>query len=301
MKTPQIPNVDQLLVLLMVVETGSFTGAARRLGRATSAVSYAMDALEAKLGLRLFERDGVRRSRLTPAGEAIVAEARAVAHSVDLLRARAKGLLEGVEPEVSLVVDSFYPGDLLVEALGDFRLAFPTVPLRLNIQPLNGVDRAVRSGEADLAVGGVLHIDPAGMACSEIGSVPVIPVAAPGHPLAAPAPPSARQHVQIVLSDCRRGEADDHGVVGLTTWRVGDVGLKHQLLLAGLGWGGMPESMVRADVAAGRLVRLNLREYRGAGYPLQVVHATENPPGPAGRWLVERLAQSLALPQRPAG
>ena len=50
MQPPGIPSVDQLLVLLTVVEEGSFTGAARRLRRATSAISYAIDTLEAQLG-----------------------------------------------------------------------------------------------------------------------------------------------------------------------------------------------------------------------------------------------------------
>ena len=53
MQAPGTPSVDQLLVLLTVVEEGSFTSAARRLRRATSAVSYAIDTLEAQLGLPL--------------------------------------------------------------------------------------------------------------------------------------------------------------------------------------------------------------------------------------------------------
>ena len=51
MQTPAIPSIDQLLVLLVVAEAGSFSAAAKRLGRATSAISYAIDTLEAQLGL----------------------------------------------------------------------------------------------------------------------------------------------------------------------------------------------------------------------------------------------------------
>jgi DNA-binding transcriptional LysR family regulator len=71
--------------------------------------------------------------------------------------------------------------------------------------------------------------------------------------------------------------------------------LKHKLLLAGLGWGGMPEPMVRADIESGRLVRLDLRDWRGGEYLMQVVHRIETPPGPAGRWLIERLPPSSAM------
>jgi DNA-binding transcriptional LysR family regulator len=66
--------------------------------------------------------------------------------------------------------------------------------------------------------------------------------------------------------------------------------VKHALLLAGLGWGGMPEPAVLADLKTGRLVKLNLRNWRGGEYNLQAVHKVDTPPGPAGRWLIERLA-----------
>jgi len=90
-------------------------------------------------------------------------------------------------------------------------------------------------------------------------------------------------------------------VVSLTSWRIGDLTLKHKLLVAGIGWGGMPEPMVRADIEAGRLVRLNLRDWRGGEYLMQVVHKTDTPPGPAGRWLIERLvtlSDGVAAPAR---
>ena len=87
MRNPGTPSVDQLQVLLAVVEAGSFTGAARRMGRAVSAISYAIDTLEAQLGVPLFTRGSTRKPRLTEAGEAIFSEAKAVAHSVETLRA----------------------------------------------------------------------------------------------------------------------------------------------------------------------------------------------------------------------
>jgi hypothetical protein len=51
----------------------------------------------------------------------------------------------------------------------------------------------------------------------------------------------------------------------------------------------MPEPMVRADIESGRLVRLDLPDWRGGVYPMQVAHKIETPPGPAGRWIIERL------------
>jgi DNA-binding transcriptional LysR family regulator len=126
----------------------------------------------------------------------------------------------------------------------------------------------------------------------DIESVQIIPVASPDHPLAQAskaAPRQASDFVQLVLSEQPAGESRDFGVVSLNTWRIGDQAARHKLLLAGLGWAGMPEPIVRADIVSGRLVRLNLSDWRGGEYTLQAIHMTDTPPGPAGRWLIERL------------
>src|SRR5258708_26329751 len=130
MQAPGTPSVDQLLVLLAVVEEGSLTGAAKRLRRATSAVSYAIDTLETQLGLTLFDRGTTRKPKLSHVGEAIVSEAMSVAHSVDTLRARARGLLEGLDSEGSLFVDPLYPSVHLVAVLNYFHMQRATGPPR---------------------------------------------------------------------------------------------------------------------------------------------------------------------------
>lgn len=85
-------------------------------------------------------------------------------------------------------------------------------------------------------------------------------------------------------------QGQDFGVLSDRNWRLADLGAKHALLLAGVGWGNMPEFMVRDDLKAGRLVRLKLRDWPEGHYPLQVVWRRANAPGPAARWLVERFA-----------
>jgi DNA-binding transcriptional LysR family regulator len=46
MTEPGVPTFEQLRVLIAVVEEGSYAAAARRLNRATSAITYAIDNLE---------------------------------------------------------------------------------------------------------------------------------------------------------------------------------------------------------------------------------------------------------------
>ena len=64
MSDPGTPTLDQLQILLCVVDTGSFAAAARRLNRATSAITYAIDNLEFQLGLSIFIVVHCRQSRV---------------------------------------------------------------------------------------------------------------------------------------------------------------------------------------------------------------------------------------------
>ena len=291
MAVPGSPTLDQLQVLLAVHEAGSFAAAARRLNRATSAVTYAIDNLEAQLGVALFDRVATRRPALTEAGRAVLAEACDVTRRVDVLRARVKGMLEGLEAEVSLAVDVMLPTARLVVALQAFQAAFPTVALRLHVEPLGAVTQLVLDRTATIGIGGPLTAAAGGTEQIDVGGVELVPVAAPIHPLARAgphAPGVAREHVQLVLTDrSRLTEGEDFGVIALNTWRIGDLGAKHALLLAGIGWGGMPEPMVRTDLAAGRLVELDLPDWRRQIYRLKALYRTDTRPGPAARWLIE--------------
>jgi len=294
MPGPYPPTLDQLRIFLAVVEAGSFAGGARRLGRATSVVSYAIANLEAQLGLALFDRAATRKPRLTDAGRAILADSRTIALGLDGLLARARGLIGGLEAEVGLVVDVMLPTRLLVEVLDAFRLAFPTVTLRLYVEALGAVAQRVLDRAAIVGIGGPLARRLDGLEQAPIGMVKLIPVAAPTHPLARQSGPlssaAARTHVQLVLTDrSALTQGQDFSVLAVQTWRLADLGSKHALLLAGVGWGSMPEGMVREDLAAGRLVRLAIDAWDDALYPLQSLHRTDTPPGPAARWLVESL------------
>lgn len=290
---PGNPSLDQLRVLIAVVETGSLAAAGRRLGRATSAISYAIDNLEAQLGLPLFRRSGTRKPELTEAGQVVLGEARALARGADGLRARVAGLLEGLEAEVSLAVDVMLPTVRLVSALTRFQAEFPTVAVRLHVEALGAVAQLVDDGKVQLAVSGPLYAEMADMVLLSLAGVAMIPVAAPGHALARQpaAAGAARDHLQLVLSDrSPLTKGRDFGVLGERSWRLADLGAKHALLRAGVGWGNMPEPMVAEDLASGRLVRLSLPDWPGTLYPLTLMHRRAAPPGPAARRLMELLS-----------
>ena len=295
MSDPGTPTFEQIRVFLAVVDTGSFAAAGRQLNRAVSVISYTIANLEAQLGLPLFERQGTRRPVLTAAGRAVLAEARLLANGVDGLRAKVKGLLEGLESEVDLAVDVMLPGERVGRVLRAFREQFPTVSLRLHVEALGAVTALVLDRKAVVGVSGPLVAGMDGMDWVDAGSVVMVPVAAPDHPLGRMTdipPGEGRNHVQLVLSDRSRfTEGRDFAVVSPHTWRLADLGAKHALLREGIGWGNMPLPLIRSDLAAGTLLRLAMPDHPGGVYRFAAIWRRDTPPGPAATWLRDQFVE----------
>lgn len=289
------PSLDQLRIFLAVADEGSFNQAARKLGRALSVVSYGISALENQLGSKLFERQGSSRPKLTEVGRALLADARSVTDHVDGLVARARGIRQGIETQLSLAVDVMVSSSTLASVLRDFQTAFPTVNLRLHVEALGAVAALVLDRKADLGVAGPDILDLPELDRRSLGSVKLVPVAAPSHPLAQLAeiePGETRKHLQLVLTDrSPLTEGREFSVFSSRTWRLADLGAKHALLLEGLGWGNMPRHSVSDDLAAGRLAALCLPEAPTFDYQLHALWRKDARPGPATTWMLEALME----------
>ena len=144
-------TLDQMRAFVAVAESGSFRAGAVRLSRVQSAVSHAVANLEAQLAVSLFDRSGHRPS-LTPEGHALLADARAILLRADRMRARARGLGEGVELGLPIVVDILFPLCTVAGALHHLREAYPSVGVRLEVAPLGGPLSALRDGRCKLGI-----------------------------------------------------------------------------------------------------------------------------------------------------
>ena len=293
-------SLDQLRVFALVAETGSFSGAAKKLNRAQSAISYAITTLEQQLGVEVFDRSGYR-PQLTVPGRVLLDDVRVILARTDSLHARALSFSTGLEPELTLSVEALFPVAVLAAALRDFRARFPTVNVRVFSETLGMVGLQVQGGTAHL---GILELmfTPTGLTTIALPHIVLVPVAAPSHPLARrdgviPAA-QLQEHVQLVVTDRSQVTAgQDFNVFSPNAWRLSDIGTKHQLLLAGMGFGTMPLHMVRADLAAGRLKQLRLEPHppEGDRLPFGVAFRADAPLGPAAQWLVERLKSIESL------
>ena len=291
-------TIDQLRVFRDVAEKGSFSAAARATHRAQSAITYAIQKLEDQVGTPLFDRSGYRPV-LNEAGRALLPRATRILEELAAFGAQARAIAGGLEPEVALAVEAMFPTATVVGVLRDFQAQFPAVALRILVESLGATAQAVLDGRADLAIALDFAASGADLDVTPIGEVELVPVAAPGHPLARIKgriePEMLRDEVQLVLTDrspLTRGK--DYSVFSTTTWRLADLGARHEMLLAGLGWGSMPIHMVHDDLANGRLVRLDIRRPDGLKKlprPGVVLARRKGKVlGPAGAWLARRLA-----------
>src|SRR5882724_5281687 len=299
-------SLDQLRTFIAAADAGSFSAGARRLRRAQSVVSQTLANLEAQLGVKLFDRSR-RAPVLTKEGVALLAEARAVVSRMDVFKARAKGLSDGLEPELSVVVDVMFPLEQLTSAVAAFQAEFPATPLRLYVEALGAVLQPVIEGHCAFGVMGSLPTAPAELTREHLLTVGWAFVTSPTHPLASfkgaiPARVLA-QHRQLVLTDrSELSQGKEFGVFSANTWRLADLGAKRAFLRAGLGWGGMPVDAIERDLANRSLVKIRIEDLPEGHLAMAMfaVFRTDRPPGPAGRWLLERLKSDIAPRAGPA-
>jgi DNA-binding transcriptional LysR family regulator len=293
------PTLDQLQIFLTVVETGSFSAAARALNRAQSVISYAIANLEAQIEMPLFERAGARQPKLTEAGTALLEDARRILSGLHVMRARIKSLKDGQEGEIALAISVLVPTNVLVGVLRDFRDQFPSVSVALTVGELGAIIEAVASGKASIGIGGAPTKLDDTLVTDRIGHSFMIPVVAPDHPLAKRDKPlsitDVRDEIQIVVTDLSGlTKGRDFNVLSYRTWRVSDVTTKYHLIRGGLGWGGLPASLIWDDLKLGRLVQLDLDAYAQGEYPIYVVRKLANSPGPATRWMIDAFRSRLS-------
>jgi DNA-binding transcriptional LysR family regulator len=295
-------NLNELQFFVHVSQTQSFTKAAKRLGVPKSSVSRAILRLENRLGVRLVERT-TRRVALTEVGELYLDRCRRVmeeAEQADLavgaLQAKPRGMLRVGAPVA-------FARSILGPKMGKFLAMYPE--LRLHLQLLNG-NEAAREGELDVVIrAGVL--EDSGLLVKPLMRIRLGAYASPDylkHRKVPEAPADLAEHSCIVTScDSAAGTGD------FTSWRlrrnlelkevkvrarvlVPDPTINHQLALAGAGVTLLAQSVVRADVEHGRLVRV-LPEWEPEPVELHALYSSKLNSSPKVRAFLQFLRGPL--------
>jgi DNA-binding transcriptional LysR family regulator len=142
-------DLDVLRSFVTGVELGSFSQAADRLGRSTSAVSAQLKKLEEQVGVPVLRKSG-RGLALTPTGEMLLAYARRLLELNDEAAAAVRGV--DLEGWVRIGLQEDFGENLLTRILGDFARAHPRVRIETRVARNAELLELIRTGKLDLAL-----------------------------------------------------------------------------------------------------------------------------------------------------
>lgn len=289
----RLPDFEAWAIFACVVEHRSFSAAADAIGVSKATVSKAISRLEASLGATLFHRTS-RRLSLTDSGAALadraarmLAEARDAEDSARNAAAAPAGLVRIAAP-ITFGIRFVAP------AVADFLAAHPGIEVDLRLSDArvdivaDGYDVALR----------IADLPDSSLRARRLAPVTVRVVAAPAY-LAAHGTPrhpaDLGEHACFSYANAigawhfrsRAGEDASVRPAGPLTTDSGDAMLP--ALLAGLGVARLPDFIVDAEIAAGRLVEI-LPDWRATGIALHLM----TPPSPLRPARVEAVIAFLA-------
>ena len=251
---------DNVRVFLAVLDSGSFSAAARQLGRVPSAVSMTIAQLEAELDLTLFDRS-TREPRPTDVARALEPQARQLARQLRQLQAHAQQMHQGLEQRLTLAIAPELLSAPWSQPLAVLAAEFPSLDVEVLSAPQADALRMLYAGEAHLALVFERPGTDERESFQEVGHEILVAVMSPSHPEA-----RGRQNRwrledlvdvrQIAVAGRDRHAADPRVLVARQIWRTDSHLATLSLVQAGLGWAYLPQRLVEPLVGSGQLAEV---------------------------------------------
>ena len=295
-ETPSAPRItlDQWRALAAVVEAGGYAQAAEVLHISQSSVTYAVQKLEALLGVKAFEIKG-RKSVLTSTGQMLYRRARHLLEDAEALERAARKASAGWEAEISIAVDTVFPTWLLLQCLDTFSEESPQTRIEVYETVLAGTTEALESGRADLVITTSI---PSGFTGEPLLPVRFIPVANPMHPLhqlgREVSIRDLRKHRHIVVRDTSSRRTKRASLEIDQRWTVSNMSTAIGAASRGYGFMWLPDEKIRAELADGTLKQIPLRGGRDRLETMYLIYTDRDATGPAALRLGEILTMHTA-------
>ena len=278
---------EALEAFLYVVETGSFSATARKLKKSQSTISSAIANLEADLGVILFDRHS-RYPVITPHGLRVLPYVKAIFAASERLDELSVRLTDNTESRLSFVLSDLWQTTHHESILQQFSDRYPDTEFECIIAEDDDVIDSIQSGRSHVGVLRVQKNYPADISTARLQvSTEMAIFIRQDNPLAQLDKVSidALQTVrQLVLKTYVR---PDNVLFTGPVWSSPSLLMLLEMAEQGFGWGVLPRWLVRQF---GHQV---LKELSVEGWPqlfeVDVVWSNKNPPGPAGRWLIDEL------------
>jgi len=287
-------SLEQWRSLLAVVDAGGYAQAAAVLHKSQSSVTYAVQKIEAQLGVQAFEVIG-RKAQLTPTGEVLYRRAKALLEEAVALEGAAGSLAAGWEPELRLAVEIIFPTWLLLQCFARFADDQPQMRIELYETVLSGTEEALLQRRVDLAICSQV---PPGFVGDPLMRLRFIAAAHPDHPLHRLGrdltTQDLRQYRHLIIRDTGSQRRSGSWLGAEQSWTVSHKATSIHAAGMGLGFAWYAEDWVRNDLARGVLKQLPLREGGERWGELYLVFADRDYAGPGALRLAEIIRAEVA-------
>ncbi len=288
-------SMEQLEAFVTTVETGSFSAAARKLGKAQSSISGLISNLEIDTGFDLFDRTS-RSPTLTKEGLSLLNDIKTVTKSHNNLLHRIDNMIEDVENEISIAYDeSALSSELIFQLMLKFEQQFPSTSLLLISAPHNRSSQLLKEGKVDLAVTLSQDDYPEEFAFRGISHTHYSTIVSSKHPLAAQKKVSLHdltqyRHIRITDSDTGYRRFDSE--ISTKLWYTNSTNLLIKAVKNSIGWADLPLNLIKDELETGELVKLPTT-HQTVTYPhcVDIIWQSEISQGQCLNWLIDNLTQ----------
>ncbi len=288
---------EQLIVLQAIVTEGTFRAAAEKLHKSQSAVSHMLKKLEDEIDIILLSREAYRPT-LTVAGEVFYRQAIKALQQMQHLQSTAQNLNAKQEAEVTVAVTATYAINPLLKAVNKVSTAYPATHIRLLTETMGGPLERLLNNDADIIIASMDGIPSDQVEAMPISTVTIIPVA---HPDYEPAQTDhiktvsdMQNYIQVVVAGSSSNEFSQSRdlLPGGFRWTVSDFATKKEVLMAKMGWGGMPEYIIKNELKQEKLVPLNVEGYPVRHSELYQIRLRDREVGIVAQAIWEQLSES---------
>ena len=143
-------EIKNLYTFKTIIEEGSFSNAANKLGYTQSTITFQVKQLEAELDMKLFEKIG-RRMLLTKTGEAILPYVNETINAYEKMQNAGKELSE-VKGELSIIISETILCYCMKNVIREFHEAVPGVQLKLRTMDCHSTRQQLIDGNADIGI-----------------------------------------------------------------------------------------------------------------------------------------------------
>lgn len=279
-------SFEQVLVFHQIIQSGSFKAAAVQLRKTQPAISLSIKKLEEEMEVELFDRSGYR-PELTEHGKAFCERSTKVLQGMGELEGLSKSFQKKEEPEIHMAIDCISPLPKLLHLFKKFGEKYPNTKFYMGFEILSDAERKLLSREVQIAVTSFIS-EPDLIESMSVTKMKMIPVMS--RELYKEKKVKSEKDLleidQIVIMDKNGPKGITFGLLeNGKKWRLKDQNFKREIILAGLGWGHLPQHTIEREIAEKKLVILDFENIKPRELDIKLVRLKKHNLGVVGQAL----------------